>query len=191
MSALAVKILARRARLQNSGNILGVENEIYQEANALARYISCRYEKKFIATFAHGQRVRDLQYYIKLWQMTKDLQKPDCNAMSHILGVEIDMQNILWAYRLKKYYDVQGDAMYGYLVPINYRLTTDVISKIVHAKDAANIISITSDTPYGDILLDFENPEEKLNLAVCRLYVQHSRSSKMALLCGYLHTLGM
>ena len=174
---LVAKIHARRGRLQKDEN-----------PQSLLRYLQKKHEKNFVASFLYRLRhdTQDLQYYLALWRGIKTLGNPCRNAMQRVVGTEIDLQNIVWAYRLKKYYGVFGDATYGYLVPVRHRLQEDVLAKIVACKDAASILSVISGTVYDGILGDFSSRHSIINAVKAR-YRAEGRCSHIALLCGYLY----
>jgi len=147
------------------------------------------YEKKFITNFLSGLESdnKDLNYYLNLWCGIKQLKKPHITAMQHVIGTEIDLQNILWTYRLKKFYGIFGDTTYGFLVPVRHRLTTDVFLRMVSSQNAAGMQTILSDTIYRDVFGDFSDAQKSLTNAVKARYRAEGRRSYIALLCEFLY----
>ena len=48
----------------------------------------------------------DLFYFKTLWKVKDTFNKKDREVLTHTYGRQIDMLNIMWIYRTKKYYTV-------------------------------------------------------------------------------------
>lgn len=183
-AALTTKILARRAKLASPGFARSREND-------LIRFLSKKSERKFAALFAGGPESKNLQYYLALWRGVNALDGTCRKAMRRILGTEIDLHNILWVYRLKRFYGIFGDETYGFLVPVRYRLSADALDKIVACKTISamqsQVSTIVIGSVFGDFLPGDISPEQRIYNAVTKLYQSESRRSHMALLCWYLY----
>jgi len=90
-------------------------------------------------------------------------------AMQRVIGAEIDMQNIIWLYRLKRFYQIFGDASYGYLVPIRHRLTKDEFIRLVQS-DTTGFMKELSQMPYANVFNDFRMAQRRLRDALCKRY---------------------
>ncbi len=100
----------------------------------------------------------DLYYYSRLWSMqNKYLDKKNKNIMHMINGTKVDIQNILWIYRLKLYYNVEPEKMYSYLIPINYKLTKEQIVKMVESRTMEELKNEIATTKYGKYFADDDN----------------------------------
>jgi len=174
-AALVAKLRARFGRSKDSKGLL--------------RYLHNKSETKFVASYLNGLEtgIRDLHFYLTLWRGIKTLDKHHRIAMQRVLGTEIDLQNILWIYRLKKYYGISGDTTYGYLVPVRYRLPADIFSRIIACKDITTMQSELSTTIYHNVFKNFTNAEICLINAVKARYLAESHKSYIALLCQYLY----
>jgi len=181
-AALIAKVLARRAKLAISPLSQTISSE-----KDLIHFLSKKSEKKFVTDFVNGLESKDLQCYLALWRSMGTLNEIDRQAMQRIIGTEIDLQNILWVYRLKHFYEIFGDEAYGFLIPIRYRLSGDAFATIVACKDIAQLQATIQYTIYKDVFRDFNQPEQRLALAVKVRYRTESRRSHIALLCGYLY----
>ncbi len=93
----------------------------------------------------------DLNYYLKLWKLTKSLKGKNQSVMKHIIGTEIDLRNITWVYRFKTFYTLSPSFIYTYLVPINYRLKTTSIIKMTETKSRQELIEEILSTSYGKL----------------------------------------
>jgi len=108
--------------------------------------------------------------------------------MEHIKGTEIDLRNIMWIYRLKNYYSVTGSRIYAYLIPINYRLKTASINRMVQSGDSQSLMDEITGGPYGEIFTDFENLELKFGRAMHKVYMEEAKKhpDSLAVVANYL-----
>lgn len=78
----------------------------------------------------------DLFYYKNLWKVINSLKsKKDQEVMANTYGKIIDMLNIMWVYRLKKYYNIPKSHIYSFLIPINYKLSNQQLTKLVDSEN--------------------------------------------------------
>lgn len=59
----------------------------------------------------------DKEYYIKLNEITETLKNPDKRGVKRIISNEILYQNIVWAFRLRFFFNIESDEAAGYLIP--------------------------------------------------------------------------
>lgn len=88
----------------------------------------------------------------------------DKKALSEIYGKEMDILNIQWIYRAKKYYAITQADIYAMLIPVHYRLKKPVILKMVEAASAAEVMEVVKETYYGDYF------KESAEVSVEKLY---------------------
>jgi len=179
-AALTAKILAKKAK----PSTLRLEGIL-----SITRFLTIKSEKIFVNNFAQGflSNARDINYFIMLWNGVETLNIRERKAMQNALGAEIDLTNILWIYRLKKYYEIYGDATYGFLIPVRHRLTNDTFADLVTCKDIIGLQSKLSETIYCNTFDGFSNAEQSLKYAVIKQYRKEGRRSHIALACGYLY----
>jgi len=173
-AALTAKVLARRGH-STAG-----------DAVSLLRYLSKKAEREFVSEFIDSLENRDIAQYLAVWRGTDGLDKLHREAMRRVLGLEIDLRNILWIFRLKRFYEIFGDTTYGFLVPIRYRLSADVFTRMVACKDVDSFKQELLGTMYGG----FGMTERELAHKVTAKYRAEGRRSYVALLCGYLYSVG-
>ena len=182
-SAMTTKVRAMSQNPRNSPTLA---------AKDIVPFLKCPKEKSFINSFAKGIETDDkgINYYINLWTKLK-LLNPNCKTeMKNIIGSEIDLKNILWAYRLKKFYAITGNATYGYLIPLHYKLSLEICTSIAHCTDAESLMKIVEDTVYNGVFRNFSNPEEQLRHFLLAKYKQAGKKSHIALACGYISSHG-
>ncbi len=124
----------------------------------------------------------------KIWEEKDKLDKENREIMTRIIGVEIDLRNIMWVYRLKKYYNVTRGTIVSALVPIEYNLPHVSLMKMADAADTGGILAEISEGPYKNVIKDFENPERDFIRVMRRAYfneiLQHPFSVASA--AGYI-----
>ncbi|MDR0273522.1 MAG: V-type ATPase subunit, partial [Clostridiales bacterium] len=79
------------------------------------------------------------------------LDKSSQKSLKKIFGTEADLRNILWLYRLKRYHKIEGNAVFSYLIPANYKLSAAEITALAHIKDLEIFIRVVASGAYGEI----------------------------------------
>jgi len=135
------------------------------------------------------ERERGITGYLLLRRALRYACKADRRALTSLAGMEADLCNIVWMYRLKKYYGVTGDATYGRLIPIRYRLTEEMTRRMVSAKDEEGLLAIVSQGPYAAVFPSFERPERLMHQALVKQYNKQARlhPNTLAPVCAYLY----
>ena len=107
------------------------------------------------------------QDYTRTWACIKTLPKSqNRQALTYIKGSEIDLQNILRIYRLKRHYP---DAeVYPHLIPVCYRLNRELIKHMAESPGVAEFTVALKNTHYDRF--NFEKPEQAIFLHMRRVY---------------------
>ena len=135
----------------------------------------------------------DLYYFGLLWkQKDKFLSKNDLALVTNTFGNQIDLLNLQWIYRSRKFYNMSHPAIYALIIPVTYRLKKSNIAALVEADDDDAFRSALAKTYYG---LQYPNfaPDTLeamhnfiMNKILWREAKQHPYS--VATLYRYLHT---
>ena len=113
--------------------------------NVLARHLGTDAPSLFVLEMS-----LDLYYFMhRRTLQEKHLDRDNKAAMAFLNGTEIDLQNILWAYRLKTYYNVSEARLYTYLIPFRYKLSKAALARIVEAQTPEALQSEIFASPYG------------------------------------------
>lgn len=136
----------------------------------------------------------DLLYFRTIWKvMGKHLKKEEKELLSNCFGSKLDLLNIQWIYRSKKYYQIQSTDIYSLLIPTNYHLTKEQITKMAEAGTIEEFYGLLKTTYYGrkaDIEV-FDLPDlEKLTKEVLdKIYRSTSQQNpySIATLNSYLY----
>lgn len=92
----------------------------------------------------------DLYYFGQIWkQKDKFLKKKDLEEITLAYGSKFDIINIQWIYRCKKYYRMDSANIYALLIPVHYRMTPQLITRLVEAENMDQFDSLMKQTYYG------------------------------------------
>jgi len=155
-------------------------------ASNICRYVPGKLHKDYITAMALATiRGRSLHYYTTQWKRLNRLDKFNRIALRCIMGAEIDLYNILWMYRLKRYHRVTGDGTFGYLVPIRYKLSRETTRQMADTATPEALLNIVANGPYStdfkhlgkgpEILSGGLTPEQMLEIAIARRYQSAAR----------------
>lgn len=73
----------------------------------------------------------DKSIYHDLWNITTRLNKMDQPIVRRMVGIEIDLQNLDWVARIRKYYQTQVATIDASLIPNGYRLPQATLRKMI------------------------------------------------------------
>lgn len=91
----------------------------------------------------------DLQYFETMWGSRKKfLSGVDYEVITQSYGYMIDLLNLQWIYRCKKYYKVSDADIYAMLIPINYKFKKSQIKEMVEAETINAMLEALSKTYY-------------------------------------------
>ncbi len=94
----------------------------------------------------------DMYFFSLIWkQKEKLLRGQDKKIIDRSFGSEIDILNMLWIYRCKKFYQMPKEIIYSYIIPHRYKLKKAQIVSMVEAKDYEEVRKIIQATKYADV----------------------------------------
>jgi len=82
----------------------------------------------------------DISHYERLWEDIGSLPRGDRERARRLVGVEVDVRNIVWISRLKFYYDIPLAEVVHYMIPHGYRIGTDVVRDVYSSKEPGRFI---------------------------------------------------
>lgn len=92
----------------------------------------------------------DLYYFSMMWKIRKGAwNKSDKETLTKELGTKIDLLNLQWIYRAKKYYHMLAPDIYNLLIPIQYRLGNQEFKDLVEAPSVEEFFRRLNETFYG------------------------------------------
>lgn len=92
----------------------------------------------------------DLYYFKSIWKVkSKILSKSERKILDACFGSRLDLLNLQWIYRAKKYYHLPPADIYALLIPVNYRLRSTEIRRLTEASGTEEFFAALKDTYYG------------------------------------------
>lgn len=101
----------------------------------------------------------DMFYFTDLWKkVRKNLRKQDSEAVILSVGTQIDLLNLQWIYRAKKYYGMAASDIYALIIPVHYRISVEQIRRMAEAGSIEEMMAAAGMTKYGKYLKKEEIP---------------------------------
>lgn len=136
----------------------------------------------------------DMQYFRAVWRIKdKYLTKDEQTIISQCFGTRMDMLNLQWICRSKKFYQLQPGEIYALLIPIDLHLTKKEINRMVEAENLDVLYGLIESSWYGRtglVYLDQDQDLEHLASEIIdRIYLKTSRKDpySIAILNSYLY----
>lgn len=106
--------------------------------------------------------------------------------LKKMIGAKIDFTNILWIYRMKKYYNFSEDKIEKSIIDINYALKKNQILSLVKAKNIEELNEILKRTVYSNIATDdIYELECNMKKYLYGLYIKNFKSNLLSINCIY------
>ncbi|HEY8499167.1 MAG TPA: V-type ATPase subunit [Clostridia bacterium] len=132
-------------------------------------------------------------YYINLINRKKKqlLTGLDAKIADHSIGTEIDVLNLMWIYRARIAYNLDGNAILRYLIPGGYKLSAELLRELVRINSRDGFLAIIGNTEYSNLFLSEPHGFFELNFSEY-MYRMHSRFFRkygfsIAAVLSYLH----
>lgn len=106
--------------------------------------------------------------------------------LKKMIGAKIDFTNILWIYRMKKYYNFSEYKIEKSIIDINYALKKNQILSLVKAKNIEELNEILKKTVYSNISTDdIYELECNIKKYLHGLYIKNFKSNLLSINCIY------
>ena len=93
-----------------------------------------------------------------------------------LIGTKIDLENIIWIYRMKKYYNMPEEEIKKYIIEVDYNLKC--LNELIAIDDYKQIIEFLKKTKYKEI---FETENENLEILIRKyMYNQYKKTFRQA-----------
>lgn len=120
----------------------------------------------------------DLYYFSMMWRKNKRILKgKELELYLRDCGTKIDLLNIQWIYRAKKYYRMLPPDIYSLTIPIHYRISVDEFKALVEAPTVEEYERQLETTYYARKYGDMEGKTLERTFKEClkRLYLSDRR----------------
>jgi len=101
----------------------------------------------------------DIFYFKTLLKETKNKKNP---ILRDLIGSQIDLENIIWIYRTKKYYNFTKQQIINTLINDYYNLSKEEIYNLIDANDYQEFEKIIKNTVYKKIINQSERNLEQM-----------------------------
>lgn len=99
----------------------------------------------------------DLYYFKRLHEQIDRLSSgKDKNILREAYGLDADFRNLMWIYRAKRFYGIQKEIIYTYLVPGGLKIKKNDLIELIETTDIDDLITKYKRGPYGKYI-DFES----------------------------------
>jgi V/A-type H+-transporting ATPase subunit C len=99
------------------------------------------------------EMVLDTYFYRMYWKAVKKrLDGQDRKAVMRAVGGDVDMLNILWILRCKKFFNIPKELIYSFILPVNYRVPKERLVAMVESAALGDAREIVAGTAYSALL---------------------------------------
>lgn len=164
-------------KLITSGNV----NELVENLKETEYYEALKkLENTESATLFDYDLALNLYYFTTMWKKRKKiLKRKELEIFTRDAGTKIDLLNLQWIYRAKKYYNMLPPDIYPLLVPVHYRIHLDELKELVETPSLDEFMKAVEKTKYARHGLDDSNRtiEKMYKDCLYRLYLADKRSN--------------
>lgn len=126
----------------------------------------------------------DIYYFKTIWKM-KDrvLKGKNKKVVTSVYGAQIDLLNLLWIYRSKKFFDIETGKILANIIPVNYKLKKQEITKLVEAVSIDEFIKILHTTYYAKLENEIQHDsiETLYYKAFAKIYEMNCRNYRVSI----------
>lgn len=91
----------------------------------------------------------DIMYFSGMMEI---VHKENNDVLKDMIGTQIDLQNITWIYRTKKYFSFTNEEIYKTLIKYFYKISKKEISELIESNDYISFENILKNTIYKKLV---------------------------------------
>ncbi|UCD50377.1 MAG: V-type ATPase subunit [Phycisphaerales bacterium] len=136
----------------------------------------------------------DHHYYDDLLGAIDRLDRRDRQVALRLIGVEIDLQNISWIIRLRKFYDLPLEAVLTTIVPGGFNLNKTTIEELYRAQNVTAVLQRFVEGKYPGLSALMSSPASSSTsrlMLIRRILDEIRRHEVQRILGGYPFTVGI
>lgn len=127
----------------------------------------------------------DLFFYKTYWKYQKKyLSGQEQKIIREMIGAEIDLMNISWIYRMKRFFQMPASTIYSHIIPICTHLKKSQLKSLIEASSIAELDDILAKTTYGKYLPVFTNHLDNASeIILSRIHASQVRKTPYSITC--------
>lgn len=94
----------------------------------------------------------DFHYFSQLNKLAAKLSNKDQKYFNEIIGSHIDLLNIQWVYRIKRYYNLSSGEILNYIIPFHFKITREELQNMSQVNNPKDLVKHISYAPYQKLL---------------------------------------
>ena len=143
-----------------------------------------KYQKQEDINVFEVENEMDKLYFETLY----DTIKKEAN-LKKIIGSEIDLLNVLWIFRIKKYYNFEVQKLENILIKRYYKLNPKILNKLTCINSFEELKEVMQETVYKSVFTDEEDLEENIDRYLYNINKKIFRNDtmSMAYIWGYIN----
>ncbi|SFS00681.1 V0D/AC39 family V-type ATPase subunit [Anaeromicropila populeti] len=95
----------------------------------------------------------DVYFFTVSWRfINKKLKGESQKILTALYGTQIDLLNIMWIYRSKKYYELDTSDILALIIPVHYSLKQEQLTKLIETSTINEFFTILSSTSYKELV---------------------------------------
>ncbi len=94
----------------------------------------------------------DFNYFSQLNNLAAELSNKDQKYFNEIIGSYIDLLNIQWVYRIKRYYNLFSGEILNYIIPFHFKIKKEELQNMSQENDPKDLVKHISYQPYQKLL---------------------------------------
>ncbi len=114
----------------------------------------------------------DKYYFCQVYELAEKENK----ELQDIIGTEIDLLNIIWIYRAKKYFKYSADEIKQIIIPINYKLSKSILRELLNVTNYEDIFEIVEKTKYKNVFKNENDLEHDKNEFLYKKYMKYFKT---------------
>lgn len=117
----------------------------------------------------------DKLYFEKMMKVAKSYN----SNLEDMIGKQIDLNNIIWIYRVKKHYNFSKEQVKDILINVNYKLKRSDITKLIQANNEKEMNEILNSTYYAKYInfTSIMELEENADRYIYNMYKKYFRGN--------------
>ena len=101
----------------------------------------------------------DLSYYNHLWKIASSFGQRERKIVRSILGIQMDILNIIWIFRFKEVYHFSPEEILNYGLMQGCHISPELRKKLAYSVDRKDVVTNLAGTPYKALLVDIKDSE--------------------------------